>query len=192
MEILVLCRHGESVYSAEKRANGDPRVLVPLTENGRAQAWEARSLLDDVIDLCVVTPFIRTIETADIALAGRRVPRVVAQGLGDVRYGDFEGKPLEQCERWVKEHGAQERIPGGGESREDVARRTGRSVRALLNRPERVILAVCHDLPISDVLNAAAGKPLPLTSDHLEYATPYRLSRVEIERAAETLEMWRA
>jgi broad specificity phosphatase PhoE len=187
METLILCRHGESVYSAKKRANGDPSVLVPLTQKGRQQAWHARELLRVEIECCVVSKFLRTIETADLALAGRWLPHQVETDLDDIRYGDFEGESLETVHRWLEAHGATEPFPGGGESRADIARRCERAARALLRRPERTILAVTHEHLIATILNAAAGKTLPPAGEHLPYATPYHLSRPEVERAIEVL-----
>lgn len=186
METLILLRHGESTYSAEKRANGDPRILVPLTEKGRAQAWRARAELNDDIGYCVVSQFLRTIETADIALAGRSIPYHIAADVDDVLYGVFEGKPLDDYRRWAETHGARASVPGG-ESREDIARRIARALQHVIDRPEPVILLVSHDKILSDILNAAAGIPLPVTSDHLPNAQPYRLERTQVERAQQTL-----
>ena len=52
---------------------------------------------------------------------------------------------------------ARRRVPGGGETRADAARRIAAGLGALLDRPERVILAVTHGLPLRYVLDAADG-----------------------------------
>src|SRR5262249_56031917 len=71
----VIARHGESTLNSENRVNGNPRVPVQLTNKGRD---EARLLGQQIshapFDLCVHTRFLRTRETAELALAGRNVP----------------------------------------------------------------------------------------------------------------------
>ena len=78
MEEAILSRHGESEYSVRGAINGDPTVAVALTEEGREQARRLGELLgDEPIELCVTSEFQRVRETADLALAGRGVPRLV-------------------------------------------------------------------------------------------------------------------
>ena len=47
--------------------------------------------------------------------------------------------------------------PGGGETRADAARRIADGLQALLERPERLTLAVTHGLPLRYVIDAADG-----------------------------------
>lgn len=71
-----LLRHAEAAYfDAAGRRTGDSRV-VALTERGREQAAGMRTLLADVpLDAVVVSGLPRTVETADIVLQGRDLPR---------------------------------------------------------------------------------------------------------------------
>ena len=95
MERAIFVRHGESEYSARALVNGDPSVVVGLTEVGKQQARLLYDRLEsEPIDLCAVTEFGRTRETADLALGDRPVPRIVLRDLNDPFYGSFEGKPL--------------------------------------------------------------------------------------------------
>jgi len=97
MEQAFLTRHAESESSTRGLTNGDPRTAVPLTAEGREQARRLGDLLADTeLDLCVTSEFERTQETADLALAGRDVARIVLPGLNDIRFGQFEGGPLRE------------------------------------------------------------------------------------------------
>lgn len=71
-----LLRHAEAAYfDAEGRRTGDSRI-VALTERGREQAAAMRALLAEVtLDAVVVSGLPRTVETADIVLKGRDLPR---------------------------------------------------------------------------------------------------------------------
>ena len=95
MDEVILARHGESELSVVGTVNGDPAVPCALTAAGREQARRLGELLADTeLDLCVTSEFERTRETADLALAGRAVPRLVLPELNDVRFGSFEGGSL--------------------------------------------------------------------------------------------------
>ena len=190
MKAAILARHGESELSLLGAMNGDPRVPCPLTADGEEQArLLGQALRDDQIDLCVVTEFERTRRTADLALAGRDVPRLVVPELNDIRVGQFEGGPLETYRAWARERSPIE-APPGGESRAQVAERYARGFRIVLGRPEDEILVVTHGLSIRYLLLAAGGsEPRPVV-ENVEYATPYRFSRSDLEHALERLELW--
>lgn len=191
MKELVLARHGESEYSLQQLVNGDPGVACPLTEAGREQARAlGRALAGEPVDLCAVTSFARTRETAELALAGRDVPVVVVAELNDPRVGELEGRTLAEYREWAWAKGPLERPPGGGESRGELAARYARGLRALLARPEGTVLCIAHALPVAYALDASRGLSPSQRARPIEYATPYRLSSVEVERAAALLEGW--
>ncbi|HZT45735.1 MAG TPA: histidine phosphatase family protein [Gaiellaceae bacterium] len=188
--LLLLARHGESVLNFERRVNGDPGVVVPLTEQGREEARRLGAQVANVeLDLCVHTRFPRTRETAELALAGRDVPSVVEPQLDDVRIGDLEGLPIERYREVKRELGRKRPFPGG-ESLDDAALRYAAGFRALLARPERRVLVVCHEIPVRYALNAAAG------SDELDgppfhdlpNAVPFLFDGELLRRAADRIE----
>ena len=89
---VILVRHAESEANALGIVNGDPSIPYALTDTGRRQAAElGHALSDEMIDLCVVTEFARARETADVALAGRHIPRMTVSELGDPAFGILEG-----------------------------------------------------------------------------------------------------
>jgi len=191
METAILARHGESEFSLRGAMNGDPGVACPLTDEGVIQARRlAETLRDTAIDLCVTTEFARARETADLALAGLDVPRLVVPELNDIRVGDFEGGPLEAYRAWARERSPVDVPPGGGESRAQAAERYARGFRLVLERPEVTVLVVAHSLPIRYLLLAAGGSTPGPYAPAVEYATPHPMGREELERAVGGLERW--
>ena len=184
-------RHGESEYSAKMLVNGDPSVAVALTEEGREQAEQLRDRLEsEPIDLCVVTEFARTRETADLALAGREIPRVVLRDLNDPFYGAFEGKALADYRKWAGTHGPLDVPPGDGETRAVIAQRYARGFRWLLGRPEETVLVVCHSLPIAFALAAADGRRPSARMPLVTPAEPHVLYEPSLREAVERIEDW--
>jgi broad specificity phosphatase PhoE len=191
MDSVILARHGESVFSERLLVNGEVGVPGPLTEKGEEEARGlGREIADAAIDLCVTTEFERTRQTAQVALAGRDVPRLVVPELNDPRYGRFEGGALEDYRSWAAAAASSDPVPGGGESRRHIVERYARGFRLVLARAEACILVVAHSLPIAYVLaardGATPGRRVPL----VEHAHPYTLAAGELQRAVALLEGW--
>jgi len=194
VEAVILARHAESEFSVLGLVSGDPAVAGGgLTPAGREQARElGRALAAEPIDLAVTSEFLRARETASIALEGRDVPRLVLPELNDIRFGRYEGGLLTDYREWARRAGPSDDCPGGGESRADAASRFALGFRAILARPERLALVVCHGLPVRYAANAAVGRDPSSTIDPVEYAEAYRLSAEELDEAADRLEHWAA
>ena len=192
MRMLLVARHGESVLSARRIANGDPGVACPLTDTGRAQARAlGAALADEAVDLCAVTDFERVRETAELALAGREVPLLVVPELNDPRVGEFEGRPADEYGRWIWPRGPLE-APPGGEHRAELAARYARGLRTLLGRPEPTILHVGHSHALAYLRDALAGVTPRSQIVAVPYAEVLRVGRDELAAAVELLETWAA
>jgi broad specificity phosphatase PhoE len=189
MRLFVLLRHAHSTLNAEGRVNGDPTVPVTLTPEGRTEAGRAGHQLAELrTDLCVHTRFRRTRETAEALLLGRDVPLLEEPLLDDVDVGDLEGATIDEYRAWKRVHARDEPFPGG-ESLDDCARRYARAYRALLARPERTIVVVCHEIPVRYALNAAAGSDDLDGPEHkIPNATPYLFDDAALGRAAARIE----
>ena len=90
VRLLLLARHGQSVFNVSGVVNGDPALDRGLTDAGRAAAEGlARELAGIPIGLCVTSRFPRAQETARLALGSRaaEVPHVVDPDLDDIRIG---------------------------------------------------------------------------------------------------------
>jgi broad specificity phosphatase PhoE len=191
METILLARHGESEFSIVGRTNGDPAVACGLTEAGREQALRlGRLLADEPIDLCVTTEFQRARETADLALAGRDVPRLVLPELNDIRFGEYEGRELTEYRKWAHAHGPDEQVPGGGDSRAETVARYVRGYRTILERLETTALVVAHGLPVRYVLDVLEGRDPAAKIEQVPYAEPFRVSARELAQAIDRLDAW--
>jgi broad specificity phosphatase PhoE len=191
VERAILARHGESEYSVDRRLNGEPAVEVGLTPVGREEARRlAHELAGDAIDLCVTSELRRTVETADLALAGRPVPRLVLPELNDPRYGRFEGATLERYRTWADSAPASATPSEDGESRLEIVARYARALRILLGRDEPVVLVVAHSLPLAYLLATRDGAPPGRRVALVPHAVVHRFDARELERAAAVLEDW--
>jgi broad specificity phosphatase PhoE len=186
--LYVLARHGESTLNVARVVNGDPAVDVRLTDKGRDESRLLGAQLRNVpLDLCLVSRFGRTRETAELALEGRDVELEVEPLLDDIDVGDLEGASLDEYRAWKREHTRADPFPNG-ESLDAAAGRYGRALQALLARPEPAILVVTHEIPVRYALNAAEGSPDPDAPHHeIANATPYLFGEQQLARAAALL-----
>jgi alpha-ribazole phosphatase len=190
MERVILARHGESVFSARQLVNGEVGVPGPLTKRGEEEARElGRAIASDAVDLCLTSEFERTRQTADVALGGRDVPRLVVPELNDPLYGRFEGSALEEYRAWASSATSRDAVPGG-ESRGAILDRYVRGFRRVLALAEDTVLIVIHSLPIAYVLAAHHGQPPARRVPLVAHAHPYRFARVELDAAVKLLQDW--
>jgi broad specificity phosphatase PhoE len=169
---LLLVRHAHAASNVS-----DSVSCVPpgegLSDAGLEEALALReTLAHEPVDLGVATPLRRTQETLDIAL------------------GAFEGRPLAEYRAWAWTTEPDAECPGGGESRVQAARRVAGALDELLLRPEDLVLAVSHALPIRYVVDASDGSFPAARIVPVPHAVPFRLGADAVERAAETLRAW--
>jgi broad specificity phosphatase PhoE len=189
VRLFVFARHGESVLNIERRINGDPSIQVPLTEEGRAQAYRLGAEVANLhFDVCIHSRFGRTRETAAIALEGRTVPFAEEPLLDDIDIGSLEGDTLEAYRAWKHSHARSVPFPAG-ESLDDAARRYVRSFRELLAGPHTSVLVLTHEIPIRYALNGASGSDsLDGPAHEVENAVPYLFEDAFLVRAADGIE----
>lgn len=190
MNALILARHAQAASNVRSRVDGVPpgEGLTPL---GREQALRLRSeLAGEPFDLGVCTAFRRTRETLELVLGGGDVPVLVVEQLNEIRFGAFEGRPLEEYRAWAWASGPSAACPGDGESRAQAARRFAEGLLELAARAEATVLAVAHALPLRYILDAAAGVAPRAQVEPVPHAVPYRLGRDEVEGAARLLRGW--
>jgi 2,3-bisphosphoglycerate-dependent phosphoglycerate mutase len=188
---VTVARHGESDLSARGIVNGDPAVPCALSPVGRNQARAlGQCLVGEPVTLAVTSTFRRTAETAEIALAGRGVRRLALPALDDLRFGEFEGRPITEYRAWSASHDVGARVPGG-ESRLDAIGRYCRALRNVLALPDAEhLLVVAHGLPLAYLVQAASGGQLTGQVEPLEPGVPHRLARGDVRAAIGRLERW--
>ncbi len=185
MRIFVLARHGESLLNVAGLVNADPAKDRGLSPRGEDEARElGRQLGALELELAVTSRFPRARHTAEIALAGRSVPELVEPQLDDIAVGELEGKTIADYRAWKRGRARSDPFPGG-ESLDAAAARYAAAYRALLDRPERAILVVCHEIPVRYALNGAAGSDqLDAPVHDVPNATPYLFDETGLAAAA--------
>ena len=135
MTTLLLVRHGETDWNAERRWQG--HADVPLNERGREQARAlAEQLAGDSIDAIYSSDLSRARDTADIVGTRLGVPVVVDADLREIDVGAVEGLTWEQSQAF---EGWQ------GEPHEAHAERVLAAVNRIAERhPGERILVVTH------------------------------------------------
>ena len=157
MRLFLVARHGQSLFNVDQVVNGDPALDRGLSEQGIEEAERLAGQLEALpLDLVAVSPFPRSVQTANIALEGRDVPHLVDDDLGDVRIGELEGESLDAYRASPAHSNRKERFPGG-ESLDEAALRYAGAFERLLRRDEAAILVVCHEIPVRYLVNGAAG-----------------------------------
>jgi len=157
LRTLLLARHAQAHTNVEDAISSIPPG-AGLTPQGVEEAIAlSRALAGRRIDLGVATRLARTQETLEVALEGSGVPLVVLPKLDEIRFGAFEGGPLEAYREWAWSNPPDAPCPGGGESRGEAAARYADGLDDLLARPEEVVLAVSHSLAVRYVLDASDG-----------------------------------
>ncbi|WP_432829706.1 bifunctional RNase H/acid phosphatase [Dactylosporangium sp. CA-092794] len=156
---MVVLRHGQTPYTAEKRYSG--RGDIPLSDAGHEQAARAaaraRQLAPDLAAV-ISSPLKRCLETA---AAFGEVPIQVEDDLIECDFGEWEGLTYAEVreryaaeqDRWLASTAV---APPGGESFQQVAMRVRRAVRRLQEQHAgRQIAVVSHVTPIKLLLRDA-------------------------------------
>jgi probable phosphomutase (TIGR03848 family) len=179
---LLLVRHGLTALTGPVLAGWTPEVH--LDERGRAQAGRLAGRLAEVpLAAIVSSPLDRCRETADAILSLRSgatpadkpapVEKMeVDERFGEVRYGDWTGRPLaelakEPLWRVVQAHPSAARFPGeDGESLAEAQHRAVTAIRDWNARlgPDATYLVCSH----GDIIKAVVADALGLHLDQFQ------------------------
>lgn len=180
MTILVLIRHGQSVWNATNRFTG--WTDVELSEKGEGEAATAGEQLAEVsFDVVHTSALIRAQKTAEIVMSKNRVsgeiPTKQDERLNERNYGDLQGlnkaetaeiHGSEQVHIWRRSFDVP---PPGGESLEMTAERT------IPYFVEEIIPDLDSGM---NVLVAAHGNSLRSIVMHIEEISPEEITKLEI------------
>ncbi len=155
-------RHGEADHNVSGVLNSDIKKVVHLTEKGRNQVNEAvEAVKQNNIDLIIVSPFMRTAETAEIireklGLSSEQV--ITDSRLHELGTGEWEGRGIAD---FIKEFPFEtrfERTAPGGELYAEVKKRVGEVLYDIESKYEgKKILFITHGAPAIMLLSAALG-----------------------------------
>lgn len=164
--LLLLVRHALTPVTGKKLTGWLPGIS--LSEEGVSQAASTKERLRDVpIKAFYSSPLERCFETAEIISAPHRLGVEVIEDLGEIKYGDWQGRTLAslyKSKAWIelKARPAEFRFPNGETIREAQLR--GMSViEGLRSKHKRQIVAVCSHADMIRVVTAGyLGLPLDL------------------------------
>ncbi len=160
---IVAVRHGETVWNAETRMQG--QLDTALSARGRWQAHRAAAALaHESFDAVYASDLSRAVDTAAAIVAGRPLEIVIDAGLRERSFGIFQGSTYAEIDaRWPAE-AARWRAhdpdfgPEGGETFRDFSARAVEAVTAIArSQPGRSILIVSHG-GVLDCLYRAASR----------------------------------
>jgi broad specificity phosphatase PhoE len=186
---VLLVRHGETIAGPHMflGARCDP----PLNRRGRAQAWAIAHRLRSAPPVVVVSSRLRRArETAHI-LAGMRAVHVDRRLL-PIDYGIISGLTVSAVERQFPEVLEAWRTngtapPGGGDSPDDLWRRSTLAALSALSRwPEARVLIVCHVGIIRAIVASARDVP---RSDWLSLHVPHG-TVIDVGTDVSTVRRW--
>ncbi len=178
MLTVLLIRHGRAEYKPGHLYGWTPGVR--LSADGREEVKRLAERLEVVrLNAVYSSPLERCAETAEAIVAGRRIEISTMEGLGEVRYGKWQGKSyktLMKTKLWrtVQLVPSQATFPGG-ESLLDLQRRGIESVEAIRRSHKRgIVAAVSH----ADMIKAIVAHYLGMHMDLFQ--------RIHVETASVT------
>ncbi|UPG90036.1 histidine phosphatase family protein [Luteibacter aegosomaticola] len=167
LEHLIVCRHGETVWNIERRAQG--RGDSPLTEAGIGQAQAlGRALAARGIEHIVSSTLGRALHTAEIVseITGCAVSvdeRLVERAFGELEGKRFEAMALDPVWTAVVRCTDPDATAPGAESLREVATRVLAALHDIRKLPYRSVAVITHGQSISSMLAT-------LRDDHSDYA----------------------
>ncbi len=143
-QLILLIRHGKAEFKAGHLYGWTPGVK--LSAEGREEAKRLGERLEDIrLNAVYSSPLERAMETAEIATAGRKLEIEVVEGIGEVKYGKWQGrsyKSLMKTPLWrvVQRMPSQARFPDG-ESIMEMQRRGVDAIEAIRKRHKKGVIA---------------------------------------------------
>jgi len=173
---LLLVRHGQSEWNAERRMQGQT-AHVPLTALGHEQAAAAAEQLAQRRPGALISSDLRrAVQTAEHCARATGLELLTTPALREQAYGVLEGRPsreLWDVVDWTDPHWSAE----GGESLAELHARVAAFVEELrADPPADVVALVTHGDTIRAVQAIAAG----LGPDGMPAVTPHNGSVTEV------------
>ena len=157
MTILLLIRHGTNDWVHGRLAGWTPGVHLNDDGRGQAAATAARLALLP-IEAIYTSPLERTVETAQAIAGPRGLPLRLVEGLGEVKYGEWQGAELKELykhELWpgVQFYPSGTRFPGGETLGEAQVRMVTTLDALRAQHPKGIIAVVSH----ADIIKLAVA-----------------------------------
>jgi probable phosphoglycerate mutase len=195
---IILIRHGETAWNAERRLQG--HLDIPLNAEGERQArLLATALAAEPIDLIVSSDLQRARQTAQAVATPRGMPLQVEPGLRERCYGGFEGLLYSEIEqRFPAEFAAWQArdvdavLPSGKNCGETFRQFYTRCTDAILglarSHPGQTIAMVAHGGVLECAYRMALGLPLETPRDFKVFNAS--INRFHMEEGRLLLDSW--
>ena len=181
MKDLWIIRHAESLANIGE-STSTPRE-IPLSENGLRQADELASSIDDRPDLIIVSPYVRSQQTAepfferypDIATETLLIQEFTYLSVSRCRGTNYEGRKPWVAEYWEK---ADPNYCDGdqAESFAEFIRRCETFVRQMREREYELAFVFTHEQFIKGLLWSAMQLGREMTSDSMQAFQKFMVS----------------
>ena len=164
--LLFLVRHGLTPHTGDKLSGWIPGIS--LSDEGRSQVAGLVERMKPVrLDAIYASPLERCIETARPVASSKALRVRVRDGLGEVHYGDWEGKRLRTLAKtklWkqVMARPSEARFPGGETIRETQFRAVSAIEKLNEEHPKQAVGVFTHADVIRVALAHYAGVPIDL------------------------------
>lgn len=162
MKDIYITRHGQTEWNVEGRLQGSGNS--ELTARGIEDAEKLAVRLKDIpFDRVYTSDLLRAVQTADILMGERDIPRTVLPEIRELKMGSWEGKLIseletldpEAFERWEK--GSCEFAAPGGESVQDLYVRAKTALDIITADDCDTVLIVTHGMFQSALLEVLRG-----------------------------------
>jgi len=195
---ILLIRHGETAWNAERRLQG--HLDIPLNHEGERQArLLAAALADAPLDLIVSSDLMRARQTAQAIASLRGMPLHTEATLRERCYGGFEGLLYSEIEqRYPREFAAWQArdvdavLPPGGNCGETFrafyTRATGAILALAAAQTGKTVALVAHGGVLECAYRLACG--LPLETPRTFKVFNASINRFVLEEGALRLSNW--
>ena len=195
MTTILLVRHGENDWVKKHRLAGWIEG-IHLNENGRKQAAAAAERLAPLpLNTIYSSPVLRCRETADFIAQSQNLPVTVLDTIGEVRYGEWEGKKIKKLAKkkeWftVQFFPSRMQFPGGDALRgvqargvdaiEALAKTHGdQDIIAVVSHADLIKLVLAHYLGVHiDLFQRIIISPASVSVLHLAGNGMVRVGRI--------------
>jgi probable phosphoglycerate mutase len=163
---VLLIRHGENDFMRQHRLAGW-LPGIHLNARGRAQAEALLPMLESLaLEAIYSSPLERAVETAAPLARARRLPLQRRPGMGEIRYGSWQGRSLSSLRRlklWSRVQATPSlvTIPEGESFRQAQARMI-EEIEHLRELHRGAVACFSHADPIKLALSFYLGQPLDL------------------------------
>jgi len=156
--LLLFVRHALTSMTGKKLTGWLPGFS--LSGEGKKQADQLSARLSDFpLNAIYSSPLERCVETAEAIAAPHRLQVTEVEGLGEIRYGDWQGKPLKSLYRlkaWqeLRARPADFRFPNGETIREAQARAIAEVEQIRKRHRDTDAIAICSHADLIRVMVA--------------------------------------